>query len=94
MAQPFLNHRQTDAGFEEVTGRGATPQMNRMNLFTFDARHLKGRLGQVLAADVENPRARQASTPLIDKQEVPVKSQNNPPLRFQIGAQEGRSAVK
>jgi hypothetical protein len=89
-----LNHGQTNAGGKEVAGRGATPLMNRMSLFTFDARRLASCLGQVLAADVEKAGARQAGVPLIDKKEVPVGSQSNPPLRFQIGAQEGRGAIK
>ena len=94
MAQPVLNHGQTDTGGKQVAGRGAAPPMNRMYFFLFDGRRFAGCRSQVLAAEVVKAGARQASTPLIDKEEVSVGSQSNPPLRFQIGAQEGRGAIK
>ena len=47
--------------------------MSQMNLFTFDAGSLGGRLGQVLAAEAENTGVRRASTAMVDKEEVPER---------------------
>ena len=71
MAQPLLHDRHIDSGEPQMGGRGVPPGMNGMNLFTFNAWRLARRFRQVLAAEVVEAGARQASTALVDKEKVP-----------------------
>jgi len=67
MAQPLLHNLDVDAGETQMGCRGVAPKVDGTDLFTLDARRLAGRLGQVVAAELEKAGARQAGTALVDK---------------------------
>ena len=67
MSQPFLNHGEIDAGQQQVTGRSASPDMNRMNPLVRQSRRIGERRSQVLFAERVKTGPCQRAAALVDE---------------------------